>query len=288
MIESADLPSRDTDCRLQNLHRRQQCVSSGIHANRVVVDFGTECAHHAVPLRDIECIPRISELQLPQRPQSPTDREFVRRSAGVVSHGMRKSCRFGNSFHICPRRSGMRRAKVWTCRIVEPASHVWRQSVPLLHRQEPIVEFKGKVRELPTAGLRKQRRAGLCMPRHERRIPLPLMPCTAKLESVRALRQRRCLWNSKTRSFRPKQQGFSRVEVPVVAIACPWKEERAESRIFVRQRVDSFRKHAQFLKKLLSVRRFENGQPGDRRGAEFRSGRLYDRTATIPDMLEIP
>ena len=227
------------------------------------------------------------ELQLSQRPQPALDHAFVGRDAAAVSQPAGQSQGIREPFEV---RAGGRRvggSELRPPRVVEAALQVRRQPIPLLHRQQPVADLEHEVGELASTRLREQGRAGLGMPRHEGGVPGSMVPLAAAGEGGRATLQRRSARQSPPRGLGPEQQRLAGVEVPVLAVALPGKEEGAESELVVRERVHAGRQHAELGRELVRGRALQDAQRREGRRPQLRPGGFDDGAAPSAEVAEV-
>ena len=73
----------------------------------------------------------------------------------------------------------MRWAELGLVRIIEPATQISIKTIPLLHRQKPIIHLKNEIGEFAMPGLGKQRHTSLRVPWHKSRVSIPIVQFTA-------------------------------------------------------------------------------------------------------------
>ena len=89
------------------------------------------------------------------------------------------------------------------------------------------------------------------------------------------------------RRFRPEQQRFAGIEVPVFAVTLRREEERPETSLPVHEGLHAGGQLGQRRQKLLPRRALEDCQGGEGGGAELGPGLLHDGAAPAADVLEI-
>ena len=259
-----------------------------IDPHRVVVRLGAERAHDPALPGNVERVPLVTKLQLSQRPQASPDGAFVGGRAPLVPHRPGQLHRVRQPLQVRPRRGRVGRPELRPAWIVEAPAQVARQPVPLLHGQQPVADLERKVRELPASRLFEHGRAGLRMPRHERRVPFPVVPSSAAREGRCPPFHRGRPCHATPYRLRPEQHRLAGIEVPVLTVAFGRKEEGAETPLLVHKGLYAGRQHFQLPRELFGPRGLQDREAGQRRRAQLGPRALDNRTPSVPHGSKVP